>query len=177
MKSIYCLRHGQTNYNVLGLCNDDPSREVHLTELGRAQAQDAANELRHARLQKIFVSPLRRTRETAEIINQFHHAPIVTDPLLIDIRSGFDSQPVTDYFATIAHNRLHARQPGGESVFEHKQRVLAFIRWLMLQGDMSVLVIAHEETMRVFIAYFADLSDEQMLDITARNCQIFHWER
>jgi probable phosphoglycerate mutase len=177
LKSIYCLRHGQTNYNVLGLCNDDPSRDVHLTELGRGQAQEAANALRHARLQKIFVSPLRRTRETAEIINQFHHAPIMADPLLIDIRSGFDSLPVTDYFATIARNRLHARPPNGESVFEHKQRVLAFIRWLMLQGDASVLVVAHEETMRVFIAYFADLSDEEMLDVTARNCQIFHWER
>ncbi len=35
----YFMRHGQTNYNVLGLCNDDPARPVHLTDLGIEQVQ------------------------------------------------------------------------------------------------------------------------------------------
>jgi len=45
---FYCMRHGRTNYNDLGLCNDDPGRDVYLTETGIAQAQSAAHGLRDA---------------------------------------------------------------------------------------------------------------------------------
>lgn len=54
---------GRTNYNDLGLCNDDPSRDVHLTEVGieQEQAHSAALTLRHVAFERIVVSPLPRT--------------------------------------------------------------------------------------------------------------------
>lgn len=91
---IYCMRHGRTNYNDLGLCNDDPAQDVHLTATGIEQAQSAAIALRDVGFDRILVSPLPRTRQTAEIVNQFHAVPIVVHPDLIDIRSGFDGKPV-----------------------------------------------------------------------------------
>lgn len=90
--NIYCMRHGCTNFNDLGLCNDDPERDVHLTEVGQAQAQAAALALRVVRLQRILVSPLPRTRETAEIINRHHAVPIEIHADLSDVRSGFDGR-------------------------------------------------------------------------------------
>lgn len=67
---LLLMRHGQTNYNRLGLCNDDPRDAVYLTDLGRRQALAAAVALRAARLEHIFVSELPRTRQTAEIVNR-----------------------------------------------------------------------------------------------------------
>ena len=170
--NIYCMRHGRTNYNDLGLCNDDPGRDVHLTGTGIAQAQSAAHELRAAVFDRIIVSPLPRTRQTAEIVNQFHAAPVEVHADLADIRSGFESQPVADYFAAISHDPLRARVNGGESLLDHKQRVLRFIDWLKVQPEKTLLIVAHEETLRVFVAYFEDgIADAQLRDIHIGNCE------
>lgn len=75
----------------------------------------AALALRDAAFERILASPLPRTRQTAEIVNQFHAAPIQEHPGLADIRSGFNGKPVADYFSAIAADPLHARINGGES--------------------------------------------------------------
>ncbi|MBX9636636.1 MAG: histidine phosphatase family protein, partial [Nitrosomonas sp.] len=91
---------------------------------------------------------------------------------LADIRSGFESQPVPDYFAAIGHDPLRARVNGGESLLDHKQRVLRFIDWLKVQPEKTLLIVAHEETMRVFAAYFeGGIADSQLRDIHVGNCE------
>ena len=152
--NLYFMRHGRTNYNDLAICNDDPSQDAHLTELGIQQAQAAAEQLRDARLERIIVSPLPRTRQTAEYVNRHHQLEIETRPEIRDLRSGFEGLPVADYFAEVAHDPLHARINGGESVLDHKQRIEGFISWLKQQPQDSILVVAHEETLRVFYAHF-----------------------
>lgn len=170
--NLYVMRHGRTNFNELGLCNDDPSVDVHLNDAGRQQAQVAAELLRDTAIDHIIVSPLPRTRQTAEIVNQFHHVPIEVHPAIADIRSGFDGQAVDAYFAAIAHDPLGARVNGGESLLDHKQRVLGFIRWLESQPAENILVVAHEETLRVFVAYCeGNVPDDRLRDLHIGNCE------
>lgn len=170
------MRHGRTNYNELGLCNDDPSQDVHLTEAGIEQARAAALALRDVTFERIVVSPLQRTRQTAEIVNRYHAAPIAVHADLADIRSGFEGKPVSDYFAAISHDPLRVRVNGGESLLDHKQRVLRFIDWLKAQQDKNLLIVAHEETMRVFVAYFeGGIEDAQLRDIHVGNCEYRHY--
>lgn len=170
--NLYVMRHGRTSYNELGLCNDDPSVDVHLDVIGKRQAQAAAEQLRDAALDRIIVSPLPRTRQTAEIVNRYHGAPIEVHPAIADIRSGFDGQPVRAYFAAIAHDPLAARINGGESLLDHKRRVLGFIDWLATQPQANVLVVAHEETLRVFIARFeGGVPDARLRDLHIGNCE------
>lgn len=174
--NLYVLRHGRTNYNALGLCNDDPGAAVHLDAIGRQQAQAAAEQLRDVALDRIIVSPLPRTRETAEIVNRYHGAPIETHPAIADIRSGFDGKPVSAYFDAIAHDPLNARVNGGESLLDHKRRVLGFIDWLVGQPQDNVLVVAHEETLRVFIARFErNVPDARLRDLHVGNCEYRHY--
>lgn len=172
---VYFMRHGQTNYNQQLLCNDDPTKDVHLTVTGTQQAQVAAEELKHAPLQKIIISELPRTRQTADIINQYHRVTIETCATINDLRSGFDSQPVSDYLSAIAHDRLHASANGGESLIQHKQRVLGFIDWLQQQKEHCLLVVAHEETLRVVYAWVHMLDDEVMMEQEFGNCAWFEF--
>jgi len=166
------MRHGRTTYNELGLCNDDPKIDVHLNGTGIRQARAAAEQLRDVTLDRIIVSPLPRTRQTAEIINRYHGAPMEVHPEISDIRTGFDGKAVETYFAAIAHDPLNARVNGGESLLDHKQRVLRFIGWLQHQPQANTLVVAHEETIRVFIAYFeGNVLDERLRDIHIDNCE------
>lgn len=172
---VYFIRHGQTNYNRLALCNDDPDKDVHLTETGLQQADSLAKQLRDVELQQIFVSELPRTAQTARVINQYHHVPIQIDPRINDIRSGFDSLPVTQYQAAIAADPLHIRCNGGESLLDHKQRVNGFIDWLAQQSLQQVLVVAHEETLRVVKARFEQLDDRTMIELGFDNCACLHY--
>jgi probable phosphoglycerate mutase len=172
---LYVLRHGETNYNRLGLCNDDPRRDVHLTATGIAQAEAAARQLRDAPLQRIISSELPRARQTAEIINRCHGVPVDANALLNDIRSGFDGQPVTGYFAAIAHDPLHARANGGESLLDYKARVTRFIEWLKTQPQDCLLVVAHEETLRVFEAWFRGVADSDLRKLQFANCALQHY--
>ncbi|MCE7913472.1 MAG: histidine phosphatase family protein [Nitrosomonas sp. PRO4] len=170
--NIYAMRHGRTNYNDLGLCNDDASQHVYLTELGIAQAQSAALELRDVKFQRVIVSPLPRTRQTAEIVNRYHGVPIEVHEDIADLRSGFEGKPVAEYFAAISHDPLKARVNGGESLLDYKQRILRFIDWLKLQQQETVLIVAHEDTMRVFVAYFqGGVEDSQLRDLHFGNCE------
>ena len=169
---LYVMRHGRTNYNELGLCNDDPRTDVHLNETGKQQARKAAERLRDVQLDRIIVSPLPRTRQTAEFVNRYHDAPIDVHPDIADIRSGFDGKAVSEYFAAIARDPLNARVNGGESLLDHKRRVSGFIHWLLQQPQQNILVVAHEETMRVFIACFeGNIPDERLRDINIGNCE------
>jgi broad specificity phosphatase PhoE len=169
-------RHAQSEFNVQGLCNDDPAREVALTETGLAQARQCADALREVPLERIIVSQLPRTRQTAEIVNRNHGVPIDSHRAINDIRSGFDGRPVAEYFAAIRTNSLDTVPPGGESLRQHKQRVLGYVQWLRRQPEQVILTIAHEETLRVIVAYFEGLSDEQMLQLHFANCEIKRFE-
>ena len=174
--NLYVMRHGRTNFNELQLCNDDPSVDVHLTELGIQQAQAAAEKLRDIPLDRILVSPLPRTQQTADIVNQYHHIKIETFPEIADIRSGFEGKAVEDYFAAIEHDPVYARVNGGESLHDHRLRITAFIDWLKMQHGENILIVAHEETLRVFVAYFqSPVEDAQLRDIHIENCEYKHY--
>ncbi len=172
---LYVMRHGQTNYNQLGLCNGDPGRDVHLTEMGKQQAGEAAERLRDIQLDIILVSELPRTQQTAEIINQYHNVPIQSHSGINDIRSGFEDRPVSEYQAATAADRLHSKFNDGESLLEHKQRILRFLGWLEKQDFNNVLIVAHEETLRVISARYNKYPDEVMIDLHFNNCQLLEF--
>ncbi len=66
---LIITRHAETNYNVAGLVNYDPAIDVFLTENGIRQAEELAEELRNKPIDLIIPSRLKRTKQTATIIN------------------------------------------------------------------------------------------------------------
>lgn len=82
---IYLARHGQNEDNANGILNG--RRDLPLTELGRSQANEAAELIENIGLQfdVVYTSPLRRASETAEIICEKTKQPTpVPHPLLIE---------------------------------------------------------------------------------------------
>jgi probable phosphoglycerate mutase len=160
---IYLARHGRTNYNDLNLCNGDPSVDVHITEVGAKQAETLANRLKETPIDRIFVSEMRRTRQTAEIVNQFHHLEMETAPLLNDHRSGYegkDAQLLMDAL-DVADDRWTARFNGGESIEDMKQRVETFIKELKTKPYKTVLIVTSGWVIRVMVAVIENISNEE----------------
>ena len=65
---IYVIRHGQTDWNVAGKCQG--RTDIELNETGIEQAKQAKEQLKNYNIDQIICSPLKRTRKTAEIINE-----------------------------------------------------------------------------------------------------------
>lgn len=84
------VRHGQTVFNLhFGATRTDPGVEdPGLTDLGRAQAREAAERLAGRGLRQLVVSPYRRTLETAAILADALHLPVRIEPLVRE-RFGF----------------------------------------------------------------------------------------
>lgn len=63
---LYIIRHGQDYDNAGGVLNG--RRNTSLTNLGRLQAKQVAQELKYKKIDVIYSSPLRRALETAQIV-------------------------------------------------------------------------------------------------------------
>ena len=163
---IYLARHGQTNYNELGLCNADPTVDVHLTDTGIQQSESLAENLKDVDFEVIFVSELNRTQQTAGIINKFHHADIKIDPNLNDNRTGFEGLPSADYYDALkkADNKWTVRFNDGESLADTKARTKHFIEELKTKPYKTVLVVTSMSVVQAFYGIINGFSDEQAWD-------------
>lgn len=171
------IRHGQSDYNIRELCNDKPEIPVSLTELGKQQAEEAVARLKNCKLSKIVVSPLLRTRQTADIINRSLRLPLAVDDRLCDIHTGFDSRPVADYMAFIASDPLHTKITGYESLLEHQARVCCLLDELYEQGEDQLLLVAHEETLRVFKAWSENLELSSVVGLPFKNAHPYEFKK
>jgi probable phosphoglycerate mutase len=173
---VRAVRHGESEYNLLGLCNDDPSRPVHLTARGRVQAAAAAEQLTIERVDAIYASPLPRARETAALIGEHLGLAVTLDDRLADIRSGCEGRPVAEYQAAIAHDPLNAQPNGGESLLDYRARVARFLAWLKQQSHGEVVLVCHEETLRVLRSEAEGIAPADAIDLAFGNGEVYAFE-
>lgn len=164
---LYLTRHTETTYNVLGKINCDPKINVELTDKGRQQAASLAEQLKDVDFDAIYVSQLIRTRQTAEIINQYHGVDIITDARLDENVSGFDDYP-TDAWITAMNtegNDWNATFNGGESLNDVLNRLIDFVDDLQSKQLGAVLVVTHGTPVQLIRGYLMHTLDKtKMLD-------------
>lgn len=161
---LICMRHGESEYNLQGLCNADPAVPVGLTPKGRQQAEEAAKRWRYAPIRRIYVSRLQRAHETAAIACGGHCAHICVDARLDDRRTGFEGQPVETYLQTMsaAPDPFSWKAEGGESYREMVARVRDFIDELRGVDEPAALVVTHHEVLQAVTGIFQGLSLDAM---------------
>ncbi len=143
--NLLLVRHSETNYNIAGLCNADPSVDVHLSDEGILQTENLSQVLSQIEFDTIFISELPRTKQTADIINQYHDKPIVVDRRLNDNRTGFESRPVGEWLASLEQSgdKWNSKYNDGESLAEAASRAGEFIEYLKTLEFEKVLIVTH----------------------------------
>lgn len=86
MLKVYLLRHGLTDWNKLRRVQG--SSDIPLNEEGRRVARLTAEGMRDMPIDLVYSSPLKRARETAEIICAGRDVPIVFDERIREIGFG-----------------------------------------------------------------------------------------
>ena len=83
---IYLIRHGETDYNkarrIQGRC------DIELNDYGRELAYLTAEGLKEVPFDVIFTSPLKRAKETAQIMKGERDIPIIEDERIQEISFG-----------------------------------------------------------------------------------------
>jgi probable phosphoglycerate mutase len=138
--AFWFLRHGETDYNAAGLSQG--ALDITLNANGRAQAATAALELAGRGITRIISSPLRRARETAEIVNATLRLPLIFEPELREvIFGGMEGRPLHPWFNDWLEER--ATPEGAESFAAVRQRVATALARVLSEAPAPVLIVAH----------------------------------
>lgn len=169
---IYLVRHGQTEWNKLKIMQG--RTDIPLNEEGIKQAKIVGDKLKNVKFDKIFCSPLLRTRQTLENLG-VGCKDIVYDERLLERNYGeFEktSKSSFDYnlFWNYSANKHYKK---AESVKEFFNRVVEFIKMLENEyKDKKILVVTHAGITKVFKWYFDGLKDEEIGLYLPNNCDV-----
>jgi broad specificity phosphatase PhoE len=149
MRLFILTRHAHSTLNVDGRVNGDPAVPVHLTDGGRAEAQQLAHQLAEVAIDLCIHTRFERTLETARIALHGRDVPMLEEPLLDDIDVGdLEGETVAVYRAwKAAHTRADAF-PGGESLDDAARRYARGYRRLLERQEATTLVVCHEIPVR-----------------------------
>ena len=149
--TLLFLRHGRTADNVARRFSGPRGDGAGLDEVGRHQAAVVAAALTDARVAAVVSSPLRRARETAEVVAGALGLGVAVEPAFADFDPGaWDGR--TSEEVRSAAPAWHAAwsvspdvaPPDGESVRAVQARVLDGIRALVARHrGRRVLVVSH----------------------------------
>lgn len=93
---ILVTRHGQTDWNVLRKLQGQT--DIELNSTGRLQAEEAGKMIKNEEIDLVITSPLKRAKETAQIINKFLNVKIIEDERLKERGfGGFEGITLDDY--------------------------------------------------------------------------------
>jgi broad specificity phosphatase PhoE len=138
--TLLLVRHGETDWNAEGRLQGQTDRP--LSDFGRRQARQLADEMADEELEAIYSSDLSRARETAAIVAERLGLPVVLDPDLREKDWGS-----WEGLTSVERDRVEFV---GESTEEHRERILRALRRISERhpGDGRVLVVTHGGSMR-----------------------------
>ena len=165
---IIVIRHGETRLNKENRLQGSKGENEGLNEDGRAMVEHLRDTLLVAP-EMMYVSPLLRTQETAGILNERFHAPIVLVPELVErdfgtlsgkLRSEVDPKILEDDLEQNYDYHPYA----GESIEDVKARVISFLATLPLASSETVFFVTHRGIVRVlYDLYPNDVSSSEVL--------------
>jgi len=137
--ALLLVRHGETDWNADGRLQGHTDRP--LSDFGRRQARQLAEELAEEKLDAIYASDLSRARETAEIVGVRLGLGVVIDPGLREKDWG-----TWEGLTGVERDRVEFV---GESTEAHQERMLGALRRIAERHSGGrVLVVTHGGSMR-----------------------------
>lgn len=181
MKVVYFVRHGQSEGNAAPVFQAPDSP---LSEKGKKQAEIIAQRIAKVPFDALIVSPLLRTRETAEAITRTTNTQPEYCDLFVERHkpmsiSGKEySDPVAD--ETWRRWEQSLMTPGAMQIEEGEnydlivRRADAALSYLRDRTESSIVVVTHGMFLRVLIArtVFGDLLTGQLLNEFMRKTSI-----
>jgi 2,3-bisphosphoglycerate-dependent phosphoglycerate mutase len=175
------MRHGEADNNVNRILVGRHI-ESHLTEIGRQQVRDTANYLKEILVDKVFVSPVIRARETAEIVCDVINLDYEIDERLYEIELG--KLVGMNYEDIIEkHGNLFLKFYSGDEQMLDDYGVESFtsvkmrIKHLLDEAierypDKNIIFVTHLDPIKAAISLLLDLKPEALYQWHIRNAAL-----
>lgn len=180
MKTLYIVRHGETEWNKIGRYQGITN--VPLNENGIAQAKACGNALKDVHFDRILSSDLSRALVTAETIRGNRQLEIKTDERLREINFG-DWEKLL--FTEIEErwpgliDQMYRRPdivkvPNGESFQEVQDRAWSAVSDFLNENnkDETILITCHGGTIRTILCKLLDISISHCWNFSQGNTAI-----
>ncbi|MEU6593235.1 histidine phosphatase family protein [Streptomyces sp. NPDC046881] len=191
LSRLFMVRHGESTCNSVHRIAGQ--RDAPLTFLGRIQAEKVAKGHRGRRFDRVYVSPLTRAHETADIIfglaDGHPDAPeVVVDERLMERDFGsytLESKSILQRRHGIAEyeRAMNADSPtmrGGETFARFRERVHAFYEQELLpalrRGEV-VCVVSHKYVVELICRFILDRPADESYDLRLPNSQMLRGDR
>jgi probable phosphoglycerate mutase len=175
------MRHGQADNNVNRILVGRHI-ESHLTEYGKHQVLDTAKYLGEISIDKVLVSPVVRTIETAEIVCEYLGLDYQIDDRLYEIELGrlvgMNYEEIISRYGNLflefyTENEAALTPYGVESFASIKQRIKNILDEMAeTYSDRNVLMISHLDPIKAAIAIILDLKPESLYKWQIRNASL-----
>ena len=175
------MRHGEADNNVNRILVGRHI-ESHQTEIGRQQVRDTANYLKEILVDKVFVSPVIRARETAEIVCDVINMDYEIDERLYEIELG--KLVGMNYEDIIEkHGNLFLKFYSGDEQMLDDYGVESFtsvkmrIKHLLDEAierypDKNIIFVTHLDPIKAAISLLLDLKPEALFQWHIRNAAL-----
>ncbi len=151
--SYFVMRHGEAKSNADNLIssNLEKSEKFPLTEKGKKEIDEAIEKLKSIKIDMIFSSDFKRTKETAILVAEklgLGKESVIFDERLREIDTGvFDGKKPEEYhgFFSSLEEKFYKKPPEGENLNELKKRVGSFL--YDAEGkykEKNILIVSHE---------------------------------
>jgi broad specificity phosphatase PhoE len=183
MKELYFVRHGQTEWNAIrrmqGQWNSD------LNELGRQQAGINGKFLKQRDIEYMVASPLDRTCQTAQIIDEHLGIKFDVDDRIKEWDCGEWSGEMWDEvpdkwpaeFAAWQKNQFHYRGPGTENYPDMIGRAKPFLDEILANEYSKIAIVSHGMIGRAMVGALLSMSPDEMFSFSQTNDTVFHLTR
>ncbi len=184
-KTIYFIRHGQTEMNRLNIVQGS-GVDSDLNEFGMLQAEAFFNYYEKHRFDLIITSALKRTFQTVKPFFDKdipHESWAEINEINWGIHEGKKSDPwmIEAYKKMIAQwaiGNFDASLQDGESASQLANRINLFLESIKTRPEKSILVCTHGRTLRCLMCLVKGQHLREMESYTHSNTGLFkiHWE-
>lgn len=159
MKQIYLVRHGDIGMG--GHKRYIGAMDLTLSATGREQAYFFKTYLSPIVFERIYCSPLVRSRETAEIIASAQIISPIVQSYLKEVNMGdWEGKMFADIrneypleYKRRGEDIANYRPPGGESFSDCCQRVIPPFERMVQSNAKNILIVGHAGINRVILCY------------------------
>lgn len=175
---ILITRHGQTDWNLEHKVQG--KADIDLNETGKKQAEETREKLWNEKIDLIICSPLKRAKQTAEIMNQGRNIPILYDDRISERDFGelegkrqeeFDFRGFWSYERNLSYERA-------ENIRTFFERVYAFLDEIQqTYSGKNILLVAHGGVSIPVHCYFNGIpKEDDLLKLVLKNCEYATYE-
>ena len=183
MKQLFLVRHGEVDFNAEGRYFG--KIDVELNKKGLRQANDIAKKMIGLKINVIVASPLKRCRNTADIISGVISAPVV---LMDEFREraygvfeGLTRKEAKNKYPELWAKNItriyNGAPPGGETIKEAEARVYKGLKKIKIKyPDKIVLIVTHAFVGKIIHRFFYKLTDEEFFEYRLDNAEIVKYD-